>query len=986
METLEIHSKAFLIKWILVPDNCSIQWQLKPNKKSINFGIFRRPAGAKHTESRSPLVQSAQSGRSRSSSVATVVQLSPMTGAGGTTSSTSVSAASFDEKLVQSGLHPVYWLGKCHANVILKGSYIVASGSGGMFAFVFDNTFSKTLSKTVQFAQSILSVKDADLLAGRSTTTVTVPPINRNRRKSVVPGGKQPPPPTNLSVHPEGDSLDATEQGSVPAPGVEHRYHSGILLKKRRKKLQGYAKRYFALDIDSGMLSYYHDVSSSLLRGSIPLAIAAVSVKPQTREIFIDSGAEIWNLRATSVDDFEGWKNALEKARTLALAHELTPRLTRPPSPSALSPTATIPLTDKDWSRMETIGERLNEALVLSRKLGGSPYLGPEDPARGSGGYFAFDAMVEHISLNGTPLTSAVSSPATSAAGTGTTTPAITPAGPLPSGSSSSSSTVSSRRHPFWRKKSRENANVPLSQNSHSHGGASPVLAASKAHVETIEELQRLLEQVTGDYSSLLKVSRRRSFTSQLQANVSQDGVSVYSDSEFFDAEENPAILILPDNDDVVEDIVVVSDDEDEEARSSSSLRRISSSSSSVVLKPLSPNKAVKRDLYPLPISAQISRRTSIPPNSVLPPSLIQFVRKNVGKDLSTIAMPVTANEPLSLLQRYAETMEYCSLLDSAAKAPVQTGDQILYIAAFAISCLSNTRSKDRALRKPFNPLLNETFELVREDLNFRFIAEKISHRPPVMATYAESDKWTYSYCPQPAQKFWGKSAEIISEGPITISIEGTDGETTTYSYVMPTTYLRNVLAGEKYVEPAGQVTIIASSGHKAVVEYKSKSIFSGQRAEEIAVKFFKPQNKELPIALQGKWTTELIRSPDNKLIWESGTLLPEPRLHYGMPSFCAPLNQITDIEKGKLAPTDSRLRPDQRRLEEGKIDEAEELKKKLEEFQREKRKQGKIVAEGVSSVWFRKIEDGVWVPIQGENGYWESRKRGDWNSCPTLW
>ncbi|KAK9364696.1 Oxysterol-binding protein-domain-containing protein [Lipomyces kononenkoae] len=988
METLEIHSKAFLIKWVLVPDSCSIQWQLKPNKKSINFGIFRRSPGLKDKEPRSSQSDSAQIDRLRSSSVVTITSPAP-----GGTSPTSFSGASLDERLVQSGLQPVYWLGKCHANATLKGSYIVASGSGGMFAFVFDNTFSKTLSKTVQFAQSIVLVKDADLLAGRSATTVTLPSINRRRRKPVAPDVRQPNPQS--SANPGDGSSPAVEPNSVPTPGVDDRYHSGVLLKKRRKRLQGYARRYFMLDCDAGMLSYYHDVSSSLLRGSIPLAIAAVSVKPHTREIFIDSGAEIWNLRAMSVNDFDNWKNALEKARTLVLASEHAHPPPHSSSPSAMPSATTIPQIDKDWTGMENIGEKLNEALLLCRKLGGgSPYSGPEDSARssgggasggGGGGYFGLDAMVEQVSTIVPPPVSTTTSSATSAASTGTTTPAGIPVAAAQSGSSSASSTVSSRRQPFWRKKSRDSVVPTLRPNSYL-GNPSPVLAASKAHMETIEELQRLLEQVTEDYSRFLIVTQQRSISLQpLSKTVSLDGISVYSESEFFDAEEDPAILILADNDDVVEDIVVVSDDDDDE-RSSSSLRRLSSGSSSIVLTPLTPKKTVSRDLFPLPIVEYISRRTTVPPNHVLPPSLIQFVRKNVGKDLSTIAMPVTANEPLSLLQRYSETMEYCTLLDSAAKAPVETGDQILYIAAFAISCLSNTRSKDRALRKPFNPLLNETFELVREDLNFRFLSEKISHRPPIMATYAESLNWTYSYCPQPAQKFWGRSAEIINDGPITISVESPDGVTTTYSYVMPTTYLRNVIAGEKYIEPAGLVTIIASSGHKAVVEFKSKSIFSGQRTEEVYVKFFGPQNKELGMGLEGKWTTELVRTPDNKRIWTAGSLLPESRLRYGMPDFCASLNHISDMEKGKLAPTDSRLRPDQRYLEQGKLEEAEELKKKLEEMQREKRRQGKIVAEGVSSKWFTKIDDGVWVPIQGERGYWECRKRGDWNECPTLW
>ena len=78
--------------------------------------------------------------------------------------------------------------------------------------------------------------------------------------------------------------------------------------------------------------------------------------------------------------------------------------------------------------------------------------------------------------------------------------------------------------------------------------------------------------------------------------------------------------------------------------------------------------------------------------------------------------MPVSANEPLSFLQRIAEQLEYSELLDEAASAPLDNGERLLYIAAFAVSAFSSARVKERAIRKPFNPLLGETYELVRED------------------------------------------------------------------------------------------------------------------------------------------------------------------------------------------------------------------------------------------------------------------------------
>lgn len=45
-------------------------------------------------------------------------------------------------------------------------------------------------------------------------------------------------------------------------------------------------------------------------------------------------------------------------------------------------------------------------------------------------------------------------------------------------------------------------------------------------------------------------------------------------------------------------------------------------------------------------------------------------------------------------------------------------------IAAFAVSAYAS--SAHRAASKPFNPLLAETYECVRDDKGFRFIAEQV--------------------------------------------------------------------------------------------------------------------------------------------------------------------------------------------------------------------------------------------------------------------
>lgn len=47
-----------------------------------------------------------------------------------------------------------------------------------------------------------------------------------------------------------------------------------------------------------------------------------------------------------------------------------------------------------------------------------------------------------------------------------------------------------------------------------------------------------------------------------------------------------------------------------------------------------------------------------------------------------------------------------------------------MYIAAFAISGYSTAQYRNRY--KPFNPVLGETFECVREDRGFRYISEQV--------------------------------------------------------------------------------------------------------------------------------------------------------------------------------------------------------------------------------------------------------------------
>ncbi|KAL1115129.1 hypothetical protein AAG570_007160 [Ranatra chinensis] len=86
--------------------------------------------------------------------------------------------------------------------------------------------------------------------------------------------------------------------------------------------------------------------------------------------------------------------------------------------------------------------------------------------------------------------------------------------------------------------------------------------------------------------------------------------------------------------------------------------------------------------------------------------------------------MPVALNEPLNMLQRMCEELEYSELLDKASELS-DPYERMVYVAAFAVSSYGS--SYFRAGSKPFNPLLGETYECIREDKGFRFISEQVS-------------------------------------------------------------------------------------------------------------------------------------------------------------------------------------------------------------------------------------------------------------------
>ncbi|KAF6071351.1 Oxysterol-binding family protein [Candida albicans] len=782
METLEVHSKDFLIKWINAPDNSIIDWEAKPLKKSINFSFYKKKEESLNQSETSLLDTNStaalepptaiapppQRTRSRSASTASVNQFTKSNDV-----YRSKSRASTLLSINESDLILIKNYNKLVANELIHGKFEVEKG--GMFAFVFDNSFSKTIAKSVQFSAKIVSKSKSEEHIAQQKVVAEVHDQHLFDENDVAPG----------------ETLQS------------------IMLKKRRKKLQGFTKRYFVLNFGRETLSYFK-VDDNKLRGQMPVKDCIVSANPSSREFIIDSGMEVWHLKAINKADFNAWVNAFNTVK----------------KEETVVPTSTTEESDS------------KEPVIASTPLGAS------------------------------------------------------------------------------------NSELQL-------------IAQKLAQLKT-ENPSPLANEIHQDFLNLLTRAKGQSSSSPGSADVQ----SVFS-SDFHDAVDHfdeTGVYFLDDEGKIQEDEEVADDGEsssEEEEEEDEEFVQVAPSGvhadQGIVQDKELPQPTVEADddnLYPLPHDP-VSRSSDIPICTHTPPSILSFVRKNVGKDLSTIAMPVTYNEPTTVLQKFAEMLEYPEVATNALISDFQdeSGEKLLRVAAFALSYLSTQRAKERNKRKPFTPLLGETYELVREDLGFRLISEKVSHRPPVFAYHIDTEHWTLDYALSPGQKFWGKQSEVTTKGTVYLKDKST-GEV--FTWTQPTTMIKNIIAGETYAEPTGSVTIKSSNGYKAVAEFAKGGMWSG-RSEGVIVKAFDNRKKELTYSVEGNWTESftLKTKSTEKTIWQAGELLPQYQKKFGFTEF------------------------------------AETLKNKLEQDQRDRRKQ---------------------LETAGEKSYWNRRKKGDWDDLIKLW
>jgi len=329
-------------------------------------------------------------------------------------------------------------------------------------------------------------------------------------------------------------------------------------------------------------------------------------------------------------------------------------------------------------------------------------------------------------------------------------------------------------------------------------------------------------------------------------------------------------------------------------------------------------------------------------------------LKNMIGADvMSVFSVPVFIMEPMSTLQKMAEILQYQYLLDEDADEEDEDV-RLELVTAYAVSVYSTMERT----KKPFNPILGETYELKLDDGKSTAIYEQVSHHPPIGAGHANTEKWTYDITSAVKTKFMGNWVDVFPIGRTRIHLKRTNE---TFNIIPPTSRINNLIVGRIWVDTFGDMRV-QNLTTKATCDLQFTACGWSSRGRYEVNGFVKDNNEKEKLRMYGHWNKDLKCSKvsdDETTTWEKKLWQVEESeikvAHehpYGFNSFAVKsIGAETAPADGKLLKSDSRLRPDRRALEKADNSTASTQKTALEERQRAERRER------------RALECGPWKP-----------------------
>ncbi|XP_051983567.1 oxysterol-binding protein 1-like isoform X3 [Xyrauchen texanus] len=796
----------------------------------------------------------------------------------------------------------------------------------------------------------------------------------------------------------------------TPAPGDTYK---GWLF-KWTNYIKGYQRRWFVLS--NGLLSYYRTQAEMghTCRGTINLATANIAVEDSCNFVISNGGAQTYHLKASSEVERQRWITALELAKAKAVRMQVE------------SDDSGDECSNTPPSAGQGGGSRNSEVQSTLRTLNSKV----ED----------LSTCNDLIAKHGSALQRSLSELE----------------GVKLGGETSEKVRQVTERATLFRITSNAMINACQDFLALAQAHSKRWQKALQAEREQRVRLEETLEQLAKQHNHLERAFRGATVLPPSQSNpaidskgsapIKGDASDEDDENEFFDACE-----------DIQEFITVPADPKYH--RSGSNVSGISNETgmedgtTSLDEQSLSSNPETSQSQEVVPVR---KRRNRIPDKPNYSLNLWSIMKNCIGKELSKIPMPVNFNEPLSMLQRLSEDLEYYELLDRAAKCQSSL-EQMCYVAAFTVSSYSTTVHRTG---KPFNPLLGETFELDRiQESGYRSLCEQVSHHPPAAAHHAISERgWTLRQEIALASKFRGKYLSIMPLGSIHCMFEKSNNH---YTWKKVTTTVHNIIVGKLWIDQSGEIDVVNNkTGDRCHLKFAPYSYFSRDVARKVTGVVTDKDGKAHYV-LSGTWDEKMecsrvmqssrrgeigaegrqktvYQTLKAKELWRKTPLPDGAENMYYFSTLALTLNEP---EEG-VAPTDSRRRPDQRLMEQGRWEEANAEKQRLEEKQRIVRREREresartsnpseealtedpisdsplkneeveIASEpsettyktetlhgshppayssahqdNYQAMWFERHVD----PVTGEpthiykGGYWETKDQGNWDNCPDI-
>ncbi|EOA20623.1 hypothetical protein CARUB_v10000934mg [Capsella rubella] len=334
-----------------------------------------------------------------------------------------------------------------------------------------------------------------------------------------------------------------------------------------------------------------------------------------------------------------------------------------------------------------------------------------------------------------------------------------------------------------------------------------------------------------------------------------------------------------------------------------------------------------------------------------------KMMQKYIGSDVtSMVTLPVIIFEPMIMLQKMAELMEYSHLLDMADKAE-DPYMRMVYASSWAISVYYAYQRT----WKPFNPILGETYEMTNHN-GINFIAEQVCHHPPMSAGHAENEHFAYDCTSKLKTKFLGNSIDVYPVGRTRVTLKR-DG--VVLDLVPPLTKVHNLIFGRTWVDSPGEMVLTnLTTGDKVVLYFQPCGWFGSGRYE---VDGYVYNSAEEPkILMTGKWSESLSYQPcdaegeplpgtELKEVWKVAEAPKNDKYQYT--HFAHKINSFETAPK-KLLSSDSRLRPDRYALEMGDMSKSGYEKSSLEERQRAEKRSREEKGQKFVPKWFDETEE----------------------------